>query len=326
MDLSFKPPTAVQALPCPLCQREGALAYPSIRDHLFGAAARADYCWCPACEVLFLSQGVEEEALLGLYDGYYTHAAEEIVGMRRKIMALLEADLSHWRFQRSLGLRLPGGRFLLPGKAARLARLERRFRHLEANAPGDLLDVGCGDGAFLQDLKALGWRGEGIDFDPGAVAAARTRGVKATVGDLTSLPPKRRWDVITASHVLEHVPNPQAFLAACREKLVPGGALWLETPNVYAPTHQAYGEAWRGLEPPRHLVLFSEVALRKALLGAGFSRLEKLPAAAVRPWIDQESDGLRKRIEGQEGRPPIAYPLPAPPPGQDDFLCFRARA
>ena len=52
--------------------------------------------------------------------------------------------------------------------------------------------------------------------------------------------------------------------------LRPGGTLWLQTPNIDSIGHKIYGLNWRGLEPPRHLVLMTMQTLRKILENAGF--------------------------------------------------------
>jgi 2-polyprenyl-3-methyl-5-hydroxy-6-metoxy-1,4-benzoquinol methylase len=78
------------------------------------------------------------------------------------------------------------------------------------------------------------------------------------------------FDVITLSHVIEHVHDVGGTLRACHRLLKPGGRLWLETPNVAALGHKVFGVNWRGLEAPRHLVLFSAPALKQLLQDAGF--------------------------------------------------------
>lgn len=81
-----------------------------------------------------------------------------------------------------------------------------------------------------------------------------------------------RFDVITLNHVIEHVSDPIELLRSCYRLLKLGGQLWLQTPNIDSLGSRRYGRHWRGLEPPRHLVLFDPVSLRSALHQAGFQR------------------------------------------------------
>jgi SAM-dependent methyltransferase len=114
----------------------------------------------------------------------------------------------------------------------------------------------------------------GVDFDAAAVEAAhKLHGVDVRLGTVdTMVATGIRFDVVTASHVIEHVPDPIAFLSKCRSLLRPGGRMILRTPNVDSIGHRRYQRHWRGLEPPRHLHLFTLSALKTCALKAGFNK------------------------------------------------------
>jgi SAM-dependent methyltransferase len=78
------------------------------------------------------------------------------------------------------------------------------------------------------------------------------------------------FDAVTMSHFLEHVYDADAPLEESHRILKPGGRLVVVTPNAAAWGHRLFGRAWRGLEPPRHLQIFTPEALRSALERAGF--------------------------------------------------------
>jgi SAM-dependent methyltransferase len=96
-----------------------------------------------------------------------------------------------------------------------------------------MLDVGCGYG-FALDLGTFifGWRGVGLDP---SVAAARGReelGLDIRAGYLDSaLEAGEVFDVVFGSEVLEHVPDPRAFVGALADRLAPDGVLLLTTPD-----------------------------------------------------------------------------------------------
>jgi len=90
--------------------------------------------------------------------------------------------------------------------------------------------------------------------------------------------------------------DPLETLRRCRELLVPGGRLWLQTPNVDSRGHAVFGAAWRGLEPPRHLVLFSREALADLLGRAGFRAVEFKRHPAVALFIWEESRAIRRKM------------------------------
>jgi SAM-dependent methyltransferase len=133
--------------------------------------------------------------------------------------------------------------------------------------PYRALDVGCGNGSFLESMRRLGWMVEGQEWDPRAAEAARERGLTVHVGPLDEL--DIRVDLVTMRHVLEHVADPVAFLRAANHVLEPGGFVYATTPNLLSAGHATFGRAWRGLEPPRHLHLFTGTSLQLAAHAAG---------------------------------------------------------
>jgi SAM-dependent methyltransferase len=146
---------------------------------------------------------------------------------------------------------------------------------------GQLLDVGCGNGDFLSYMRGLGWSVRGLDFDPVAVEACESQGITAFCGSLEEAQyEENQFDAITLGHVIEHVHDPEASLRACYRILKPGGLLYLETPNIESSGHQRWGKHWRGLEPPRHLIIFTPKSLAALTERTGF-RTERMQGAAA---------------------------------------------
>jgi SAM-dependent methyltransferase len=140
-------------------------------------------------------------------------------------------------------------------------------------APGSFVfDVGCGRGDFLALARARGFAVGGADLNGKLLEVARRAfGLEGLLCrsldeiEPTQLP--RRPDLVTAFEVLEHLEDPGAFLERCRRLLVPGGALFVTVPGF---------RRWPPLlhrvvdQPPHHLTLWTETALRRLLESHGF--------------------------------------------------------
>jgi 2-polyprenyl-3-methyl-5-hydroxy-6-metoxy-1,4-benzoquinol methylase len=99
-----------------------------------------------------------------------------------------------------------------------------------------IVDVGCGDGAFLHVLAEAGIGGIGIDSSPSAIAACHGRGHEAVFGDAIEFLRERGapFDGALLAHVVEHLDarDVAALLAAIAARLAPGARLVVVTPNV----------------------------------------------------------------------------------------------
>jgi len=115
------------------------------------------------------------------------------------------------------------------------ARRRPRFAALlrSAGRPGRLLDVGCGIGGLLEIAREEGWQALGVDVDPAVVAYACQRGLDARVGRLPELGlAPRSFDLVTLWNVIDFVPEPIGVLGEIFRLLVPGGRVFVRTPNV----------------------------------------------------------------------------------------------
>lgn len=270
---------------CPACgDCDRRLLYEGLRDAVFFSAPGTWSLYlCGGCGCAYLDPRPSADTIELAYRRYFTHTDQQSVtrtGLRRIYHLSRNAHFNvSWGTSLEPAVRsLAWLQRLIPGNAA-LAN--NQMRHLPRPSHGRrLLDVGCGNGTFLSMAKSAGWQVVGFDIDPEAVRVARERGLDVRVGNFAAISePDAAFDVITLSHVIEHVEAPRKLLVECRRLLRPGGLLWLETPNIECVGHRKFGRNWRGLEVPRHLTIFSRASLVALLHGAGFSMVHDAPWA-----------------------------------------------
>lgn len=135
-----------------------------------------------------------------------------------------------------------------------------------------MLDVGFGAGALLRAFADAGWDVFGIETSELAVRAAHEHGFSNTIcGDfLTAAYSTGTFDLIVMTELLEHVKNPDAFVAQALRLLRTDGVLYLTTPNGFGANARVLGLDWTVVAPPEHLSLFSRRSLSLALSKAGF--------------------------------------------------------
>jgi SAM-dependent methyltransferase len=139
----------------------------------------------------------------------------------------------------------------------------------ESVTPGRMYDVGASSGSMLWHFRKFGWAVAGCDPSPKACEQARERnGIEVGLGgDEETLPHRGGQDLITFSHVLEHIYDPAATLRRVHAALAEGGLL--EVPCLAAPEVNS-----PGLFMMEHVNYFDETSLDNLLARTGFGILQ----------------------------------------------------
>ncbi len=98
----------------------------------------------------------------------------------------------------------------------------------------NVLDVGCGAGAFLDMARSAGLRTFGLELNPTAAEKARAKGHEIFDRLLPEVPADAcpgGFDLITLFQVLEHVPDPVDILKQASARLKPGGYISIAVPS-----------------------------------------------------------------------------------------------
>jgi SAM-dependent methyltransferase len=166
-----------------------------------------------------------------------------------------------------------------------------------------LLELGCGSGAQLKVLAEAGWDVSGVELGASAARYARERlGLNVHQGSLESARlPSASFDVVVASHVLEHIPDPAAASVEIARVLRPGGRLYVSVPNGEAVEASWFGRFW-DWEAPHHLHHFTPGSLGRMLERAG------LRVESERHELFSSATDVRLALRNSFGGAPAALP------------------
>ncbi len=146
------------------------------------------------------------------------------------------------------------------------------FSQIEAHLGRQVLEVGCGTGAFTTMLAAPGRVVHAIDIDADRVAAAREATSKldevhVEESDIAAAEWRERFDTVVMLDVLEHIEDDLTILGRLHDALVSGGKLVVKVPAMPA----LYGAADRAVGHHRR---YTRRGLDRAVREAGFSDIE----------------------------------------------------
>ena len=239
---------------CPLCNSIGLFSFKG-RDLLYNKSEIYRYMQCNRCAAIYQQPMPTFDEIVRYYpDDYdvytnippFKHYSDTKLGVLRykynythldvpRLYRLISSVISFFIYRDAI-------RFIPNGKG---------------------LDIGCGNGKFIRDMNSLGWQFEGVEFNPIAVDICSKAGLKVFHGDLHSATFKdNSFDIISARHVIEHIPNPANFINEIARILKIGGRLVIKTPNSLSLGRQWFGMHWFANDVPRHLILLCPANLK----------------------------------------------------------------
>jgi len=204
---------------------------------------------CLRCGLAQQNPQSEPEAVHSRYDAEYLAYEEANQAAYRDLELLALADL---------GLQAAAA----PAFASAAAR----------GSKPRVLDVGCATGALLDALRDGGWDPQGVEISAAQADYGRKRyDLPIHAGTLESAAfPEGSFDLVHASHLIEHLNDPASFLDEAGRVMKGDGLLILTTPNASGLQARLFGPAWRSAIYD-HLYLFSTRTLSSLLASRGFA-------------------------------------------------------
>ncbi len=194
--------------------------------------------------------------------------------------------------------------YCINSQLERLAIVEKIFERIPK---GILLDVGCHEGEFLQQMVASGWKGKGIELTD-KYKVARRKGLDCTQCNIEDGLPftQNTFDVVFAGEIIEHLADTDLFLEECNRVLKKSGTLIITTPNI-ADLYFRW-VLLKGLAPldpfakGGHIRHYSLPSLRQHLICHGFAIKEShglglfFPLLWRSEWLSGSLDRLFSKI------------------------------
>lgn len=241
---------------CPICGSASLQPVLSARDHTV-SGEEFQLLQCTACTLRF-TQDVPDAASISPY-----YKSENYISHTNTSKGLINGL---YQFVRKRTLK----------------RKRRLIENLTGIHKGNLLDVGSGTGAFVQEMNQQGWQVTGLEPDADARKVAKEVN-EASLTDISTFYQLETgvYDAITMWHVLEHVHELQGYIAHLKNLLKENGRLFIAVPNYTSKDADIYQAHWAAYDVPRHLYHFSPQSVQVLMEKHGLKIYKHLPM-----WYD----------------------------------------
>ena len=220
------------ALKCPICFQTKLPVKYTINNY--------EIVQCENCKLVMLNQKLKFEEVVNLYKNNYFNSDTDGSGY-----------LSYNTMEKALR-----------------KNFKKRVKKIIAQTGRniDLLDVGAGQGFFVDECLKEGIRAEGLEISKEALIYSRKElKIKMYEGTIEEFKPSKKYDVITLWDVIEHVYEPNRFLKIINASLKENGFIFLSTGDIDSLLAKISGPKWHLFNLPEHAYFYSKKTIKKLL-------------------------------------------------------------
>jgi SAM-dependent methyltransferase len=227
---------------CPLCGGQDFVPLLTARDYHYGNPGEYTQSQCVRCTLAFLDPMYEEGELAAFYPNDYYAFTDRF--------SIPEPARS---------LRMKISRLLSPR--------EYRAQDPTFEQPGRILDIGCGAGLFLFQMRERGWDVKGVEPNVDAADFGRSKkGLDIFPGSLMNANfAAGTFDYVRMNHSFEHMEHPNQILDEVYRILACKGKLMIGVPNRDSFSARVFGRFWYHLALPVHTFSYSVQTLTQML-------------------------------------------------------------
>ncbi len=259
--MSGKTELAKVAVPhCPLCRGSERHYLYAVREHEYDNTTDESFALyrCSTCQLAYLDPRPAESELGRIYPSNYYSQSNKYSSPDQLDLSTLAGRALHNRL---------------------LGRVMGNLRtHMSLDSSHKFLDVGCGGGKALGSLhQEFGCHCVGVDIGivPEVLNKFQTGPIVLKSGDFLTMDfGGEKFDVVYASHLIEHLADPRSFLVKASSLLKPGGLCVIETPNIDCVSAKFWGPYWGGNHAPRHWFLMNPFNAKEVLKYIPEAKLE----------------------------------------------------
>lgn len=136
----------------------------------------------------------------------------------------------------------------------------------------NIMDIGCGRGYFLDELRKKGYKNiEGIDFSSNVVKYAIGHlKLKVKIGDFNNFSKNNFYNLVLLNQVIEHILDINILLTKTNNLLQKGGYIYISTPNINSASAFVFKGDFEHFIPPEHINYFNIKSLSSLLNKHGY--------------------------------------------------------